>query len=173
MTLRMAVLAGIVNAGILPRLLPVVGAMAVVGGLAAWWLAHRSTGEAVGTGKQLVNPFSLRAALAFGALFAAILLVVRGSQEILGDRGIYLASALSAVADVDAVTIAFSRLGPLADSWRAPAAAVTLAAVTNTLVKLGMSVALGAGRFRRQMAVALGAMAVAGAAAGVAVYLRF
>lgn len=173
MTLRVAVLAGIVNAGILPRLLPVVGAMAVVGGLAAWWLARSSSGEAVGTGRQLANPFSLRAALAFGAVFAIILLVVRAAQETLGDRGTYVASALSAVADVDAVTIAFSRLGPLTDGWRTPAAAVTLAAVTNTLVKMGMGVGLGAGRFRRQMAFALGAMVVAGAAAGVAVYLRF
>jgi hypothetical protein len=74
---------------------------------------------------------------------------------------------------VDAVTIAFSRLGPVADGWRTPAAAVTVAAVMNTLVKLGLGVGLGAGRFRRQVALALGLMAAAGAAAGVAVYLRF
>lgn len=173
MSLRVAVLAGIVNAGILPRLLPVVGAMAVVGGIGAWWLARSAPGESVASGGHISNPFSLRAALTFGAVYALVLLLVRAAQETLGDNGTYAASALSAVADVDAVTIAFSRLGPVADGWRTPAAAVTVAAVMNTLVKLGLGVGLGAGRFRRQVAVALGLMAVAGAGAGVAVYLRF
>lgn len=172
MSLRVAVLGGIINADILPRLLPVVGAMAVVGGVAAWWLARSATGDGVGSGSHISNPFSLRAAVSFGAVYALVLLLVRAAQEWLGDGGTYVASALSAVADVDAVTIAFSRLGPLSDGWRTPAAAVTVAAVTNTLVKLGMGVGMGSGRFRRQMAVSLGLMAAAGAAAGVAVYLR-
>jgi uncharacterized membrane protein (DUF4010 family) len=173
MSLRMAVLGGVVNAGILPRLLPVIGAMAVVGGVAAWWLGRRSTGEPVASSGHLTNPFSLRAAFSFGVVFALILLGVRAAQEYLGNGGVYAASAISGLADVDAVTIAFSRLGPGADAWRTPAAAVTLAAVVNTLVKLGLGVALGAGRFRRHVAVALGMMAVAGAAAGAVVYLRF
>ncbi len=173
MSLRVAVLAGIVNAAMLPRLLPVVGAMAVVGGVGAWWLARTAVGESVASSGSIHNPFSLKAALTFGAIYALVLLAVRAAQETLGERGTYAASALSAVADVDAVTIAFSRLGPGADEWRTPAAAVTVAAVTNTLVKLGLGVFLGAGRFRRQMAVTLGLMAAAGAAAGVAVYLRF
>jgi len=173
MSLRIAVLAGIVNAGMLPRLLPVVGAMAVVGGVGAWWLSRRASTDAVASGGRLGNPFSLRAALSFGAIYALVLLAVRAARELLGDDGTYAASALSAVADVDAVTIAFARLGPLADGWRTPAAAVTVAAVVNTLVKLGIGVGLGAGRFRRHVAVVLGLMALAGAAAGAFVLLRF
>lgn len=173
MSLRIAVLAGIINAGILPRLLPVVGAMAVVGGIAALWLARSSTGEPLGSGSRITNPFSLRAALSFGLLFALILLGVRAAQEYLGAGGAYAAAALSGVADVDAVTIAFSRLGPGGDAWRTPAAAVTLAAVVNTLVKLGIAVVFGAGRFRRYVAVAMGLVAAAGLAAGAVVFLRY
>jgi uncharacterized membrane protein (DUF4010 family) len=173
MSLRMAVLAGVVNAGILPRLLPVVGAMAVVGGIAAIWLARTSAGESLATGGHITNPFSLRAAVSFGVLFALILLGVRAAQEFLGAGGSYAASALSGFVDVDAVTIAFSKLGPAADAWRTSAAAVTLAAVVNTLVKLGLGVGLGAGRFRWQVAWGLGLVAVTGAAAGLVVYLRF
>jgi len=127
----------------------------------------------VASGSRITNPFSLRAALSFGALFAFILLGVRAAQEYLGAGGTYAASALSGVADVDAVTIALSRLGPGFDGWRTPAAAVTLAAVVNTLVKLGIAVGFGAGRFRRYVAVAMGLVAVAGIAAGVMVYLRY
>jgi uncharacterized membrane protein (DUF4010 family) len=173
MSLRIAILAGIVNAGILPRLLPFLGATVVVGGIAALWLARSHAGEPLASGHGITNPFSLRAALSFAALFALILLGVRAAQEYLGAGGTYAAAALSGVADVDAVTITFARLGAGSDAWRTPAAAVTLAAVVNTLVKLGIAVGFGAGRFRRYVAVALGLVAVAGIAAGVVVYLRF
>jgi uncharacterized membrane protein (DUF4010 family) len=173
MSLRMAVLAGVVNAGILPRLLPVVGAMAVVGGVAAIWLARSSAEEPLAPTGHIANPFSLRAALSFGILFALILMLVRAAQEYLGAGGSYGAAALSGVADVDAVTIAFSRLGRGSDGWRTPAAAVTLAAVVNTLVKLGLAVGFGAGRFRLKVALALAVVALSGAAVGAVVYLRF
>lgn len=173
MSLRMAVLGGIINAGILPRLLPVVGVMAAVGGLAALWLARDPGDDPLGSGGHLANPFSLKAALSFGVLYAIILLAVRAAEAYLGDGGSYAAAALSGVADVDAVTIAFSRLGPMADEWRTPAAAVALAAVVNTLVKMGMGVGAGGGRFRRYVAVSLGLMALAGGATGAIVYLRF
>jgi uncharacterized membrane protein (DUF4010 family) len=173
MPLRMAVLAGAVNAGILPRLLPMVGAMTLAGLAAAWVLSRRRPDEADETGGRIRNPFSLAAALSFAAIYGVVLLVVRGAGEYFGAGGTYAAAALSAVADVDAVTIAFSRLGPGAAGWQMPAAAVTVAAVTNTLVKLGIAVGMGSGRFRRYAAVSLGAMAVAGAAAGIVTYLMF
>jgi uncharacterized membrane protein (DUF4010 family) len=173
MSLRIAFLAGIINVGILPRLLPVVGAMAIVGGLAALWLGRDSGEESAASGGHLSNPFSFKAALAFGLLYAVILLAVRAAQVYFGDGGTYAAAALSGVADVDAVTIAFSRLGPMADEWRTPAAAVTLAAVVNTITKLGLGVGVGGGRFRRHVAVSLGLTALVGGAAGALVYLRF
>jgi len=102
-----------------------------------------------------------------------VLLVVRGAGEYFGSGGTFAAAGLSAVADVDAVTIAFSRLGPGAAGWQTPAAAVTVAAVTNTVVKLGIALGMGAGRFRRYAAVSLAAIAAAGAVAGVIVYTSF
>jgi uncharacterized membrane protein (DUF4010 family) len=170
MPLRMAVLAGAVNAGILPRLLPVVGAMALAGLVAAWVLSRRQD-ETAESRTTIRNPFSLVAALSFAAIYGVVLLVVRGAGEYFGSGGTFAAAGLSAVADVDAVTIAFSRSGPGATAWQIPAAAVAVAAVTNTLVKLGIGVGMGAGRFRRYMAVSLGAMALIGAAAGAVVYL--
>jgi uncharacterized membrane protein (DUF4010 family) len=173
MSLRMALLAGIINTGILPRLLPVVGAMAVVGGVAALWLARGPGDEPLASGGTHANPFSLKAALAFGLMYGLILLGVRAAQVYFGDRGTYAASALSGVVDVDAVTIAFSRLGPTADNWRTPASAVALAAVVNTMVKMGLGIGVGGGVFRRHVGVALGLMALAGGAAAALVYSLF
>jgi len=173
MPLRMAVLAGAVNAGMLPRLLPVVGAMALAGLVAAWVLSRRRPDETDESGTRIRNPFSVVAALSFAAIYGVVLLVVRGAGEYFGSGGTFAAAGLSAVADVDAVTIAFSRLGPGAAGWQTPAAAVTVAAVTNTVVKLGIALGMGAGRFRRYAAVSLAAIAAAGAVAGVIVYTSF
>jgi len=171
MPIRIAVLAGAVNAGILPRLLPMVAAMTLAGLVAAWVLSRRRPDETAPSGAKIRNPFSVVAALSFAAIYGVVLMVVRGAGEWFGAGGTYAAAGLSAVADVDAVTIAFSRLGPGPTLWQMPAAAVAVAAVVNTIVKLGIGVTMGGGRFRRYVAVSLGAEAAAGAVAGIAVYM--
>jgi uncharacterized membrane protein (DUF4010 family) len=172
MCARVAVLAGAVNAGILLRLMPVVLAMALVGLIGARLVTRGEGGEAAQSGSKIRNPFSLAAALTFAVIYAVVLLVVRAASEYLGSGGMYAAAALSSVADVDAVTIAFARLGPGETLWRSPAAAVSVAVVMNTLVKLGLGMYRGSPDFRRRVAAALGAMAVAGTAAGAFVYVR-
>ncbi len=172
MPLRMAVLAGAINAGILPRLLPVLLFMSLAGAVAAWILSRSGAEQGKESGAKIANPFSLRAALTFAVIYGVVLVVVRGAREYLGSGGVYAAASLSAVADVDAVTIAFARLGPGDAAWRVPALAVTVAAVTNTLVKAGLAVGLGAGRFRRYVAVSLGAIAVVGGIGGAIAYLQ-
>ncbi len=173
MPLRVAVLAGAVDAAILPRLLPTMGVMALTGLVAAWVLSRRRPDEPAESAARIRNPFSLVAALSFAAIYAVVLMLVRGADVYLGAGGTYAAASLSAVADVDAVTVAFARLGPGDYAWRVPAAAVTVAAVTNTLVKLGIGLGMGAGRFRRYMAVSLGVVAAVGAGAGLLVYATF
>jgi uncharacterized membrane protein (DUF4010 family) len=173
MTARVAVLAGAVNMGIVSRLLPAVVAMSLAGGIAAWRLARGGPNESIAAGERIRNPFSLRAAATFAVIYGLILIVVHAASEYLGSGGVYAAAALASVADVDAVTIAFTRLGATSAAWRAPAAAVTVAMVMNTLVKLALAWTRGARVFRRDVAVALGAMAAVGAAAGIIVYLRW
>jgi uncharacterized membrane protein (DUF4010 family) len=165
MCVRVAVFAGAVNLAILPRLLPVVIVMGLEGTIAAWLLV-RGTGSPDGTpgATKLSNPFSLTAAVTFAVVYAAVLVAVRTAEEYLGARGIYLAAAIGSLADVDAVAIALSRTGASAAGWSAAAVAVALAMVTNTLVKLGVALAMGGRTFRGYVAAALGVMAAVGAA---------
>jgi uncharacterized membrane protein (DUF4010 family) len=174
MCVRIAVFAGAVGSGLLPRLLPVLVAIAGVGSLLGT-LQLRTASEPAANPAQspIRNPFDLRGALIFAGLYALVLLVVRSAQEFLGSPGSYLSAVLSALVDVDAITIAFARAGPGASGWREPAAAVTLAVIVNTLVKLGIVICLGQGRFRTRAALSLSLMAAAGAVAGVLVYLGF
>jgi uncharacterized membrane protein (DUF4010 family) len=170
MALRVLVLAGITNAGIVPRLLPVALGMALAGAVAAR-LITRKDRQAAERRPQLKNPFSLRQAAFFGAVYAAIVLAVRAAQEYLGEAGLFAAAVLGSVADVDAATIAFTNMGAGDPPWRTGAALITVAAVSNTLVKLGIGAARGGMEFRRNLALGLGTMAVAAAAIGTIVYL--
>src|SRR5205814_8186678 len=96
----------------------------------------------------------------------------RDTQQLSGSGGKFATAAVGSVADVDAVTIAFTRLGPGTSGWRTIAAAITLAAVANTLVKLGIAGIRGGRPFAMRCGVALGAMAATGGAAGAIIYLR-
>jgi len=173
MCVRMAVLAGAVDLGILPRLLPVLAVMALVGGAAAWLVGRGRAGRTPSTDDTLTNPFSLRAALTFAAVYALVTLAVRAAHEHLGPGGIYLVSALSATVTVDAPTVALARLGQGTAGWAAPAAAIGVVAITNTLVKLGIALVYGEGSFRRRVGAALGAMSLVGGLAGLVVIGRF
>jgi uncharacterized membrane protein (DUF4010 family) len=170
MCARVLVLTGAIDARILPRLLPVAGAMATVGGIGAWLLGRHAepTGsEAPST--TFSNPFRLTAATSFGVMFALILVLVRVAQEYGGARGLYAAAGLSALADVDAVSMALTRLGSSQGTWATPATGVNIAMVTNTLVKMAIALVMGAGRFRRYVAQALLAMSAIGAVAAAVV----
>jgi len=173
MCVRMAVLAGAVDLGILPRLLPVLAVMALVGGAAAWLVGRGRAGRTPSAEGTLTNPFSLRAALTFAAVYALVTLAVRAAHEHLGPGGIYLVSALSATVTVDAPTVALARLGQGTAGWAAPAAAIGVVAITNTLVKLGIALVYGEGSFRRRVGAALGAMSLVGGLAGLVVIGRF
>ena len=173
MCVRMAALAGAVDPGILPRLLPILTVMAVAGGAAAWLMGRGAAGQTSPVDGTLTNPFSLKAALTFAALYTLVLLGVRVAEEHLGAGGLYLASALSAIVSVDAPTVALAHLGGGTTGWSAPAAAIGVVAITNTLVKFGIAIAYGAGSFRSRVATALGVMSVLGGLVGLAVLGRF
>lgn len=169
MAIRVAVLAAVINVSLLPVLWPPIAAMTVVGAIASILLIrHKDGGRPSPTAVR--NPFRLRQAITFALIYAAILLTVRAAREYLAPAAIYAVAALSAVVDVDAVTIAFAQQGPGSDGWRTVAAAVTVAAVVNTLVKLGIAAARGDAGFGRRTGAALGSMAAAGIVTGLAVF---
>jgi len=169
---RVAVIVGIANSLILPRVLPTLVVMTIVG-LAAAYLTSRNADQSVTESQRKIkNPFSLRHAITFGLIYAVVRVLIRTAHEFLGSAGMFVVSFVTALGDVDAPAIAFARSGLMEGSFRAPATAIGIAAVSNTLVKLGLAWALGAGDFRRRVALSLGAMAVAGAVTTALVHLQ-
>jgi uncharacterized membrane protein (DUF4010 family) len=116
------------------------------------------------------NPFELGSAIRFGLLFGVVTFAAHAAQVWAGDTGLYLAGGLAGLTDVDAIALSMARLAH-ADPAKLGVATltVTIAVLSNTLVKLGITVALGAPELRRRMLPIAGALAAAGAAAALAV----
>jgi uncharacterized membrane protein (DUF4010 family) len=102
---------------------------------------------------SLVNPFELRPALTFGALYALILVVSRTAQLYFGEIGLYVSSALGGLADVNAITLSMAELSSEQGGLELgiAAQAVVLAVLANTLVRTGMVYVTGAPTLRRYM----------------------
>lgn len=161
MALRVLVLVALLNTALLPALLLPFGAMAGTTGAFALWhyLAGRRapTSPAPGT-VSVSNPFSLTAAMRFGALFALVMLATRIAQLHAPGFGVYLVSALAGLVDVDAITLSLARQSSDAAALTQAALAITIAVLSNTLVKAGMVLVLGRGPMRGQIALATGAI---------------
>ncbi len=98
----------------------------------------------------VTNPFELGPAITFGLLYGVILLVSRAAQLYFGDTGVYLSSILSGLADVDAITLSMSELSNTgAVTMETAARAITLAAMSNTVVKGGIVISGGSAALRR------------------------
>lgn len=131
------------------------------------WRKGRSTEKAeVETGH---NPFELGDAVKFGVLFAVVIFVASAAQVYFGDAGLYLAGALAGLTDVDAIALSMASLAQQDPaSSGAAARTIVIAVISNTMVKCGMAIWLGAPTMRKTMIPITGALALSGA---VAAYL--
>ncbi|MEF8859964.1 MAG: DUF4010 domain-containing protein, partial [Halolamina sp.] len=159
---RALVEVAVVNPALLSRVVVPLGVMTGIGMVTAgivYW--HSMTEPAVET--DLENPFRLRPALFFAAVFAIVLLVSQSANAWFGESGIYVTAFLSGLADVDAITITLSALE--ADGEISPAVATTgivIGAIANTLTKVGLAWLLGTTKLGWRVTIPLGIVSVAG-----------
>ena len=115
------------------------------------------------------NPFELGDAIKFGLLFAVVVFVASFAQSYFGDTGLYLAGALAGLTDVDAIALSMADLAKQDPASSAAAArTIVIAVISNTLVKCGITIWLGAPSMRRTMVPITIALAASGV---VAAYL--
>ncbi len=107
-------------------------------------------------------------AIKFGLLFALVLVVVEFAQSLLGSSGVYLASFLTGLTDVDAITLSVSRLTDNAEiSIDVAGAAVLIAALTNTFSKGAIAFSSGSQEFKGFVIKAFAWMIAVGIVSGV------
>jgi uncharacterized membrane protein (DUF4010 family) len=85
------------------------------------------------------NPFSLTAAVSFGLVFAAILMLTRTATYYLGDAWLPAVALISGLTDADAIAFSISDAhlsGWISLHWAS--FNLVLGAIANTLMKLGL-----------------------------------
>jgi uncharacterized membrane protein (DUF4010 family) len=138
-----------------PAALP-VGSMLAVASLGCLVLWRRQRGAFDGAEPtRLHNPCRLRTALRLGLMYAAVRLLAALAWEHLGRGGLLASAALSGLADVDAITLSVAHMHRGGLEQDLAVNAVTLAAATNTAVKVGLCAALGGPALARAVASVL------------------
>ncbi len=116
---------------------------------------------AVASAQEVRNPLSLRIAVQFAILYALIVLLVRWANDVFGGAGVYWASFISGLTDVDAIALSLSQLqeSGTIDTGEATRA-LLVAAGANSLLKAVIAVSLGARTMRLPIALVLGCTVV-------------
>ena len=98
----------------------------------------------------LGNPLKLSTAIKFGLLFAVVLLIIEFAQSSFGSIGVYFASAIAGLTDVDAITLSVSRMASNAQlDLQVTGIAVIIAALMNTISKGAIVYFTGSQELRR------------------------
>jgi uncharacterized membrane protein (DUF4010 family) len=152
------------HALILPVTLPVV-----IGASAGIYLWRQKSAQQEAA-LQVKNPMEMWSAIKFGLLFAAVLFISRAAYAYFGASGVYVAGALSGLADVDAFTISAAGLAQQGVLKHGTAGgSILLAGAMNTLVKGGIASVLGGPALRRVILPIFAAMALGAIVACIAV----
>ncbi len=161
---RILAIVGIVDPPLLRDLSWPLGAMTVVGYATASALYFRSCGTLPQTEPVAHrNPFEITSALKFGLFYATVIFVAKAAQTYLGDQGLYGSGILAGTTDVDAITLSMARFHREGLPPSTATITITLAAITNTVVKAGIAAWLGGWQLAARVVLGLGAALAAGA----------
>jgi len=152
----------VVNRALLGPVLVPFATMGLVATAAALYLGRRARSDDPTAGVPLRNPFSLRAAAKFAAFFALVLLVVKLVQTYAPGHGVYFVAALAGTTDVDAITLSMAQYARTG-SAQVAVQAITVAALTNTVVKTAMVSVLADAKLRRPTMAAAALVLASGA----------
>lgn len=142
------------------ELVPFLAAPAVVGAvLTAYGLQHQESQQ--NEPEKTSNPLQFRSALQMAVLFQIVLFVVTAVRQQWGQTGLLFSGAVLGFTDVDALVISMAKAAGGGDQIRSAALAATAGIVANNILKMGVTVALGRGRFRSLAFVGLGMLAIA------------
>lgn len=153
-TLRLAVLIGVLEPRFILPVLPTLLIYCLVTALGGWLIQRLSHRELV-EGVTLSNPFELRTALTFAALFAIILLLTRAAQEYLGAQGIHLASALAGISQLDAITLTLTQQVTAGLDSVTASRALAFALVANSFFKAVLAFSVGSQDYARVLSIVI------------------
>lgn len=137
MYLRLTVLLGMFNRGLLNALGPPFAVLGIMAAGAGWlWsrLPDKSTQE-VKREYQSKNPLEVRAASLFALLYLGMLIATNLAVVYLGTVGVYSLAAVLGAADVDPFIMGMTNSAGRTASLAVAASAIAIAAASNNVVK--------------------------------------
>jgi uncharacterized membrane protein (DUF4010 family) len=150
------------------RLLLTFAVLGVVGLGAGAFLTRRGDGQENPESETARrNPLELSSAVAFSAVFLAVLVVTRLVSDRFGDVGVLVMAAIMGAADVDPFILGLTQVAGETVRLDLASLAIVIAAGSNNILKGVYAVLFGD---RHTGGLALGALTLLGAA-GVALYL--
>lgn len=156
---RMTVLAALVAPRVAEAAFPLL-AVPFLAGSAAGVLLLRRGRQSDREPPTPDNPLRLASAIQMAIAFQLVLWLVHHTGARFGDAGTLGTAALLGLTDVDALTYSMAKLGREPEMTAVAARALAVGALSNTIVKLGIAIALGRGVFRRSAAAGLGFLVV-------------
>ncbi|MGI3092897.1 MgtC/SapB family protein [Vibrio diabolicus] len=160
---RLLIVLSVINPQLVKLLWPIVMAMMVALYIPAWWIWRRSEVEQIEQSNKQTNPLALQSALFFGLVLAVIMLLAHALSDWFGNAGVLILSALSGITDVDAISLTLGRQSTQTLSVTTAALGILIAASVNTIVKMGMVIAIGDKKLWRRIAPVMTGCVVVGA----------
>lgn len=161
LVIRVLAITTVLRSAVTLALLPYVAPPLVVGA-AVYGIATRRAGKEDPSASLSKSPLGLWEAIKMAVAFQLVLLLLPLVQQWWGRSAVVASAAVLGLTDVDALTLSMSRLtGP--DAIALGALGVAVGILANTILKLGVSLLLGAPAFRRVAAWGLALMAAASA----------
>ena len=167
---RLLIVLSVINPQLVTLLWPIVMIMMIALYFPAWWIWRRSEVGKVEQSNKQTNPLALQSALFFGVVLAVIMLLSHALSDLFGNAGVLILSALSGITDVDAISLALGRQSTQTLSVETAALGILIAASVNTVVKMGMVVAIGDNALWRRVAPVMVGCVLFGAILFLALY---
>jgi uncharacterized membrane protein (DUF4010 family) len=158
MLARILVVVGVINRELAVSLIVPFVLMALPGlGFALWaWLFNRPADNNVET-PHLHNPLNLGIAIKFAVIYAVVAFLVKAATHFDLRGGLLPLSFISGLTDMDAISLLMANGRNDASVGSVLATqSVILAAVGNSVMKVGFALSLGSPALRRPVAVVLG-----------------
>jgi uncharacterized membrane protein (DUF4010 family) len=165
---RVVVVSFVLNSAVGVALLPLLLPAFVVGVVTVALLWRSAAASGAGSQETMPqNPLRLGLAIKMALVFQVTMILIDLVRDQWASAGVLVSAALVGATDLDALTVSMNR--PADGLMPALGArAITVGILSNTVVKLGLALAMGTGRYRLVAGAALLAMA---AAAGGALLL--
>jgi uncharacterized membrane protein (DUF4010 family) len=157
---RVLTVAAVLSPPVARQLIPYLVAPALVGGLLVGYGLWRRQPSSAGIDQPDRNPLRLDAAIQMTLAFALVLLIVPTVEHLWGRSGVLGSAAILGLTDMDALTYSMSRLGGSSGDAPLAARAIGIGLLSNTVLKLGVALALGSPAFRRFAGLGLLACAI-------------